>query len=214
MPKIAVTPSFGLRYPACPDCQPCPNCPGGLDAFENLARDTDSALASVEADIAAVSASLPNLPGRLIRRHRRLSNSSATTGSAVGILRLPVGALITGRAYLIMTNSALVDGSTATDVARLELRYTTDGTTPTTASALLPGGLAQGQIGNAAQGPSLQITTIYVPAGAGENLHLLLDITLTAGVGATVTVAGSGNTVTDLYVFDVGPDPGATGVNL
>jgi hypothetical protein len=212
---MAFTPNFGLPYPACPDCQPCPDCPGGLDAFENLARATDTALSGLSATDSALAARVTVLEthgGILIARGRRTTNSSATTGAAVGVMRLPGVTVLAGRGYWVCTNSLLIDGTTTTDVVRAELRITTDGSVPTTASPVLA--FAQDQIGNAAQGPGLVVLGYHAPGASDQTLSVLLDITLTAGTGSTIVVGGGAGAVAEIFILDAGVDPGNSGINL
>lgn len=209
---MAVTPSFGLRYPACPDCQPCPNCPGGLDAFENLARDTDTALASVAAQEAADVASLDSrvdvLEAPIIGRGRRTTDKTAITVE-VGVLRLDGKTVKNGHLYRIGCTDVTWTAPADNHVGRLSYRIDTTGAAATTASALLH--FADAAVGSSFVGQSGQtFDTLYAP-GANLTLSVLLTATRIGGASAMTLEIGADHPL-DMYIEDLGLDPGDTGV--
>lgn len=152
-------------------------------------------------------------PGRCIKRARRITNSSTSASTVlVPTLRLDGAPIYTGRQYTIVTSSCLFDTSNVGDMARIALTYTTDGSTPTTASPILPGGQDQVYLGNTSSGVHAKICTPYIPT-ADETLSLLLSIARVQGAG-TVQLLADGTHIIDLRIIDQGEDPGDTGVDL
>lgn len=158
-----------------------------------------------------LTASLLNQKVRkCVARARRTTNSSATTSTtSVGVLRLddiPVRAGVTYRVTYKLTG----DTVTATDTLRALIRYTTDTTTPTTSSTLLLGTGGETSFSSGSSGSTLVVTTDYVPV-ADESLSLLLCIQHTLGTSAIIAQADGGIFLTEMYVDDMGDDPGNTG---
>jgi len=154
------------------------------------------------------------LAGTLIGRARHASSNS--TGSAsttlVPFLRLDDIPITAGRAYHILTSNMNVDASVADDVAQITITYTTDGSTPTIASSVMPGGTGKALIRNISHPELILISTVYVPSG-NETLSLLLSLARATGTG-TVLALGTSPDVLEVKVFDAGVDPGDTGVDL
>jgi hypothetical protein len=148
---------------------------------------------------------------RIIARGRRTSNTGAVS-AVTGVLRLDDIPLAAGRSYRIMTNGVPIDGTVTTDMFRMEIRYTADGSTPTAASTTLPGAWARGNIGNTTDGPIANITADYAPAGA-ETLSLILCIARSQGTG-TMQVLADPSFPVDMWVEDMGEDPGDTGTDI
>lgn len=143
---------------------------------------------------------------KLAQRGRRVSTSSASTGSVVGVLRLDDLQLVAGRAYKI-TALGHPDSSTVTDFLEITVRYSTDGSTPTTASSVIPGG--QVVVRTVSR---LDLSFPYVP-GSDEVLSLLLCVARSGGSGNCTLYADATRT-TDLMVEDIGPDVGDTGTDI
>lgn len=147
---------------------------------------------------------------KCIARARRTTNSSSTTSTtSVGVLRLddkPVKANVTYR----ITWKFTADTTTTTDTVRGLIRYTTDGSTPTTASALLVGSGGEGVFVNASSGDTITVVTDYTPV-TDELLSLLLCIQHTIGTSAIVAQADGGIFITQMYIDNMGDDPGNTG---
>lgn len=149
-----------------------------------------------------------------VARARRVTDSSTSaSGTLVPVMRLDDIALVQGRLYKIWTAPLGMDGTVADDVIRATITHTTDGSTPTISSTILPGGLAQESQANATQGVYPSIQTTYTPAGASEQLSLLLCVSRSAGSG-TVRLLGDATNIIEIVVEDVGVDPGDTGTEL
>lgn len=151
---------------------------------------------------------------KLVARARRATASSASTASspATAVLRLDDIPLVAGYAYTIEA-AFNADSTVASDILRIELRYTTDGSTPTVSSTQLPGAVGDFQTPtNATWRKADSLKTVYAPAG-DETLSLLLTIGRIAGTG-NCTLFADGTYLTEIFVYQSGPDPGDTGVSL
>ncbi len=149
---------------------------------------------------------------RIVARGRRITNSSTTT-TEIGVLRLDDIPLKGGRLYWVGTNSVGVDTGNTGDTARLNLRYTTDGSTPSTSSTVLT--MGQAKPVDIAVAESIHVDALYAP-GSDETFSVLLSVQRAAGSGAAVGVtAGTGQPgPIDLYIVDLGEDPGDTGTDI
>ncbi|ANZ35262.1 hypothetical protein BBK82_03405 [Lentzea guizhouensis] len=148
----------------------------------------------------------------LVRRGRRSTSSTGTT-SIVGVLRLgdspntiPV---VSGRAYRI---SAVVHprSTIAGDRILTEIRYTTDGSAPSTSSTVLAQKYSTAFAVSSADSDPFE--TVYEPA-TSHNLRLLLTISRGAGTG-TVEAYADATASTELVVEDVGLAVTNTGVSV
>lgn len=171
------------------------------------------------ADLSAgtlLTASIFNMKVRKrIARARRVTNSSSSTSTTeVGVLRLDDIPLLAGHNYKI-TYQVHMDTATsaANNTARELLRYTTDGSTPTTSSGILPGSGSEATFGNIANVESIHVETDYSPV-ADELLSLLLTIRHVAGTDAVIAQADGSVFHTQVYVDDMGDDPGEIGVDV
>lgn len=158
-----------------------------------------------------LTASLLNTKFRKrVARARRTTNSSSTTSTtSVGVLRLddiPVRASVN---YAI-TYKLTGDTTTSTDTLRALIRYTTTGSTPTTASTLLIGSGGETCFTSGSSGATLTVVTDYTPL-TDELLSLLLCIQHTLGTSAIIAQADGGIFLTEMYVDEMGDDPGNTG---
>ncbi|HET8716673.1 MAG TPA: hypothetical protein VFM50_02895, partial [Nocardioidaceae bacterium] len=159
--------------------------------IENLATDVD-------ADVALLlDAENSPLPLGVIAQHTRSSNSSATSGSTeLGILRIDSVPLYAGRIYRIGTNSLLVDGSIANDVARVFLRANSAGTATTSSTQLAIG---QTVVPNVSFPNGIQVSCLYAPA-SDETLSILLSVGRQTGTGSFVVLGSASGVPMQLSV--------------
>lgn len=150
--------------------------------------------------------------GIIIARGRRTTSSTASTGTEVGVIRLDDIPVTGGLLYRVASNGLHFDTTVAADVSVARVRYTTDGSTPSTASTILPGALAYALQGNASWPETALIDTFYAPA-ADETLSLLLTVNRVAGSGSCLIFADTDHTI-DLWVESLGTDPGDTGTDI
>ena len=151
------------------------------------------------------------LPGTILKRGRRSTSSSGTT-TEVGVLRLDDLPIIGGQAYNIWTSALAPDTTVANDVMTAKIRYTTDGSTPTTASPILSASKSQVRQPDASNGESVSIACTYQPTN-NETLSLLLTVARTAGTG-TVLLFADGDFGIELVVQAGGFDTGDEGTEI
>lgn len=152
--------------------------------------------------------------GRCIGRARRITNSTATSGTALtAVLRLDDIPIFAGRLYTVRSSNLFFDASVANDVGQGILTYTTDGSTPTISSTTFPGGVTQTIIPNISFGEARPILTTYTPA-TDQTLSLLLCAARATGTGVIVIQANGAGTLCEFAVYDQGEDPGDTGTDL
>jgi hypothetical protein len=147
------------------------------------------------------------LPGTLIAWADRQTDSSSTTGETE-VLRLPVGAIPAGQALHILTSSLRVF-SDANDVAICAIRYTADGTTPSTTSAIL--GTAITRPANVLYPESKAINAVHAP-GTAQTLTLLLTVSRYVGSGNVKLHGGAAYPIC-IWVFAAGTSVSDTGVD-
>lgn len=145
-------------------------------------------------------------------RGRRITTSSSSAGTtAVGVLRLDDIPIEGGYLYAIRTNALALQISTANNPVKAQIHYTTDGSTPTTSSTILPGGTTQSVPELTTQSDNTAILALYAP-GSDETLSLLLAVRATiAGNGSIF--ADATNTI-EMWIENLGLDPGDTGVDI
>lgn len=145
---------------------------------------------------------------RIIAYGQRLS-STTPTGSEHGVLRLDDVPVIGGRLYRIK-GKGQGDVATNGDTIRWNLRYTEDGSTPTTASTILE--LDQGDVPDAAISETNFVERLYAPASS-LNFSVLLTIARPVGVSNFSAVGAVDQTI-ELTIEDLGEDPGDTGTEI
>lgn len=159
----------------------------------------------------SVAAAWIPLPGLVAMRGRRDTSSSGTT-TEVGVIRLDDYPAKNGMILEIGTGALLLDTTVNNDVVDVYIRYTTDGSTPTTSSPILPGGIARKKLTDNAAAESVSISTTYTP-GADQTLSLLLTVARFSGTG-TVLIFGDGTAITDLRIKPRGLDPTDSGTDI
>lgn len=156
------------------------------------------------------AADLDQAVQKIMARGRR-TTSSTTTTTIVGVLRLDDIVIKSGYSYRI--SAACHPNSTvAADQVEPTIRYTIDGSTPDTASSVLPGGHSIARITTASAPVSKTIETIY-EAASDQTLSLLLCVARTAGTGNAYLYATS-TAITEIRVDNSGPNVGDTGVDI
>lgn len=128
-------------------------------------------------------------------------------------MRLDGVSVRAGRIYRIYTNAVGLDTTVANDGIRVNLRMTTDGTTATTASTIYT--LAQTVTPNASHADYVMVDFSYSPA-ADETLSILLTCSRSTGSGTVLVTGGASGFPgpIELFVEDMGEDPGDTGTDL
>lgn len=148
---------------------------------------------------------------KCIARGRRITASSTTT-SIVGVLRLDGMAFRGGYLYGVFTNGLALDSDVNNDIIRAEVRYTTDGSSAGTGSSPLPGAAIQQRQTDAAQSENACLAGLYAP-GSDETVSMLLVVRRISGSGNARIFADASNS-TDMWIVNLGEDPGDTGVDV
>lgn len=169
--------------------------------------DADEWFNPVAQDLTAAKTQLRTAPVGALSRGSRPSNSSTTTSEA-GVLRVPAATLVPGQLYIVKVSPAALASTVANDVVGMKIRYTTDGTTPTTSSPTL--GEVQDRVDNTTFPPVLGMDLPY-PASGADQLSLLLTVYRATGSGSASLLVI--NTI-DIVLTSAGGDPGDTGVDL
>lgn len=150
---------------------------------------------------------------KILARGRRTTTSSAVTSSTdIGVLRLDDVSLKASRSVIVRVTGIHADSTVAADVMRMRLRYTTDGSTPTTSSTILPGSLAYAQIANASWPETRVIEAEHTPA-ADQTFSVLLCISRTAGTGDCTLFADADHAL-EMKIIHDGDDVGDTGTDI
>lgn len=152
-----------------------------------------------------------------IARAKRITNSTVSTSTTyIPVLRLDNVPLQAGRNYSV-TWKGHFQVATATDVLSAGLFHATDGTVATTSKSFLPGSTGNVDFAVVQQTPVVTVVVDYSPP-VDQYLSLLLAFAhLSGGSGGTSNsfmVANNAGFTTEIYVDDMGDDPGDTGTDL
>lgn len=145
---------------------------------------------------------------KLVARARRETTSTTTT-TEIAVMRLDSVPVKAGRHYRICTSPLHLLSTVNTDAITARIRYTTDGSTPTTSSTQM------GQLTvtrSQAVSDSASMILEHTPA-SDQELSLLLTVGRTIGTG-NVSMEGGATFPIILWVDDMGPDTGNVGINL
>lgn len=145
----------------------------------------------------------------IVARGRRTTTSSGTT-TEIAVLRIDDIPIIGGRTYKISTSCMSMQATVNNDIVSANIRYTTDGSTPTTSSTAL-GGLGV-SIPNAAVGIAHPFIGYYYPA-SDQTFSVLLSVARASGTGSA-SIGASATQPIDLIIEDMGIDTGDVGVDL
>lgn len=148
---------------------------------------------------------------KCIARARRTTTSSTSSSSTpVAVLRLDDIPILAGHTYRI-TWIAKANTTVAGDVTRGIMHFTTDGTVPTSANAQVLGSTASTT--EAGTGSTLVCVTDYTPS-VDQTYSVLLSIFRNSGTGAVSFASNATTILTQIYIDDMGDDPGNTGTDL
>lgn len=151
----------------------------------------------------------PAMIDHVVARGRRTTNSTGTT-SQVGVLRLDDVPVFGGFAYYVFTSALFLVSTTSGDGVGAYLRYTTDGSTPTTSSTIMHQTTAVSD--STSIGATVPLNVLYIPS-TNQTLSVLLTVIRHSGTG-TVTMVGGGSNPIDLVIARLGTDPGDTGTDI
>lgn len=144
----------------------------------------------------------------VIKRGNRSTNSSTTT-TEVGVLRVDGTTLVPGRLYEIYTGPLRFFSSVTGDIVSAALRYRLDGASAGTGDTTLVNAPDKAHTANLDQGAS-QTLRAQLTVGSISTLSVLLTVGRVAGTGNVAILGGP----IDLFIEDMGIDPGDTGVDI
>ncbi len=154
----------------------------------------------------------PAETGGLVGRGQRSTSSTTTTTTEVGVLRVDNLALPAGRRYLFVTSPVIFNSTVAADLIVFTLRINTAGTATTSSTRIMD--LVESSYSASGPQRSQSLIAPYSPSGA-ETVSALLSVARTSGTGTVgILVASSPLHDIRLDVFDIGIDPGDTGVDV
>lgn len=165
-----------------------------------------SALAGGIADPGAYNTDIKKL---IARAGPRTSNSTSTT-TEQSVLELDSVPVKSGRAYRIEVPPLHVSGGAA-DVVAIKIRHTTDDSTPTTSSTVLR--YMQTTIRTGTPDEPISLAHTYFPS-SDVNLSLLLTVARVSGTAGNALIVGNTDKPISILVWDMGIDPGDTGISL
>jgi len=149
------------------------------------------------------------IPGQVISRGSRSTNSSTTTTVEIPVLRVDGIPVISGRAYVIRVNNFGLNTTVNGDAVIARLRYSNAGLATVASTELTA---LRINIASTAAAPILPINANWW-AVATETLSILLTVQRAGGTGNVSLSPTAGQTI-DIVVQDAGTDPGDTGVDL
>lgn len=151
--------------------------------------------------------------GKAMKRGRRTAAKTGITTTETGVLRVDDSPVVNGHLYGILVTNANLDVSAANDVvdAKVRLAYSVSAGTPATTASTQIASIRAFQ-GNATDSTKIPGVCFY-PATADGFISVLLSLVRTQGSGTEQWFC-SGTDIQDLVIFDMGVDPGDTGVVL
>lgn len=175
--------------------------------FKDLAEDIEATVDSIDDRLDAVE---PRPRGLVAHAYRDTMSNPSTAAAVVAVLSVASFAVVSGRAYRIRVTTAprstVVDDRLVT-----ELRYTTNGAAPTTASPVLPEGIHYMSAVAGGVSDSITFEALYKP-GSSHNLRLLLCITCDGAGSGRLYADATARTV--VQVDDIGVAVANTGTPL
>lgn len=153
-------------------------------------------------------------PAGLIASHSRTaSNTSATVGATeTGFIRLDGIAIRNGYRYRVEAARMILITSATTTTGVARMRGSTSGAATTSSTQLLGAELRPGTAPDTTNVPE-HVLIGYWDATASGTLSVIVTIQRAAGSG-TVGLYATGGTAIPVMVFEVGPTPTDSGVDL
>lgn len=138
------------------------------------------------------------------------ASTSTTTNAELAVMQITGIPLKAGVLYHIFTSDLFMDSTVVNDAMKVQMRFTTDGSTPTLSSTIFTS-IEIGLASSVGEGKA-NMSRIYIPAN-DETLGLVLSIIRTNGTGNVRLVDTAGFT-TEIAVQACGMAPSNTGVAL
>ncbi|MCW2904700.1 MAG: hypothetical protein JWO67_6965 [Streptosporangiaceae bacterium] len=168
----------------------------------------EARLREVDRKSTVVAASVAALPSGIVGRNVHPGSppaTAATTAATAQPVLVASAPVRNGHVYVISARYAI--RNTVASTAEAWLRYTTDGSTPTTSSAALD--TADHQIPAGSIPASGGMDATYEPTADGT-VSVGLSYFAAVGGGTQTMIGGAGRPI-ELWITDMGPDPGAAG---
>lgn len=148
------------------------------------------------------------------RGRRTTVSTGATSATNVGVEHTSGLACVSGYAYRIECPNLAPRSTVSGDILEALLRYTEDGSTPTTSSPLLVGSISRSpSLPGASTALGMQLVATYLPT-SNTTLRVLLCISRLSGTGTVSLFADGSGLVTDILITNLGPDPGDTSTDV
>lgn len=151
---------------------------------------------------------------KAIRRGRRVTSSSASTSTTdIGVLRVPSIPVLEGDLVAIQSSPLALDSSVVNDEIRARCRYRLDGVDAGATDTIVPGSKVQTRQTDA-NVPEHKTIFTTLPITADGTLSVLLCVSRIAGSGNAIIFADGTEDIIELVVWNMGPDPGDTGIDI
>lgn len=147
------------------------------------------------------------LPGQIIAWGQRTSTVTFT-GTEIGVLRLDSVSLQAGYRYGIYTSNLRVHVTTG-ETAKMWLRYNTAGTATTSSTIAV---MAEFNA-SSAFAPAQSIPMAVTLAPGAVTMSILLSLGRSGGSNNTDITGGSTQPI-EMWIINLGTDPGDTGVDV
>lgn len=144
----------------------------------------------------------------IVARANRPTNSTGTTTSEIGVVRLDNVAIKANRLYVVRTNGLDMFSTVAGDTIKVNIRYSTSGVA-TTSSTLLVSDYERAHVAGGAGGGTMTIYEDLPVQGSDTTMSILLSFLRNTGTGTCTLLANI-----KMFVEAHGSDPGDTGVDL
>ncbi len=145
----------------------------------------------------------------VVARHRRTTSSAFTSGET-GVIRLNT-AVVGGRLYRVSTNDIVLLGSNANDTIMARFRYDTGSSPSASVASPVLGGAS---VIAPTYTPEITAAIAYYPATVSTVLSVLLCVGKQGGVGTGQIIVDATYPSIEVFIEDLGPDPGSSGTNI
>jgi len=151
---------------------------------------------------------------KIIKRGRRVTTSSASTSTTdIGVLRVSSITVLEGDLVAVQSSPLGLDSSVTNDEVRARVRYRLDGVDAGVTDTILPGSKVQTRQTDA-NVPEHKTIFATLPIAADGTLSVLLCVARLAGTGNATIFADGTEDIIELCVWNMGPDPGDSGVDV
>lgn len=158
-----------------------------------------------------LASSANDLPGRIGARAQRETDSTATAGTEIGVLRLDGYPITNGYIYEICIGPLLLASSVANDTVLVPIRVSTSGNATTSSTRIQ--GIVDTVLNAASAIQRTKMASVIYPATVTGMLSVLMSIQRIGGTG-NVYIEASNVSPIQMWIRNGGIDPGDTGTEL